>query len=306
MQFKKVCVAGTFDHLHAGHEALLHKAFEVGNHVVVGITSDAFVTEYKNAPVRLCDARREDLILWLGKSGFDGRYDLVVIDDPYEPALSSKSFEVLVVSEESSVRAHALNAMRVKNGLTPLILVTVPIHIAKDGKPISSSRIREGDIDTKGNLCMPNSMREALSIPLGIIVDIPRYTDVFASVGDMTTKILLEKGIVPRLIIVDNKVHRNVYHDLIPLLQNLTVPMVHIRSGPGYIAKEAIALLFAKYHGIIDVEGEEDLLVLPVVVYAPIGSIVYYGQPDVGMVEVVVTQEKKEEAIALLTKFSVQ
>ena len=42
-EFKKVAVGGTFDQLHKGHRALLRKSFEVGEKVVIGLTSDSFV-----------------------------------------------------------------------------------------------------------------------------------------------------------------------------------------------------------------------------------------------------------------------
>ena len=47
-EFKKVAVGGTFDQLHRGHRALLGKAFEVGDKVVIGLTSDAFVERWVN------------------------------------------------------------------------------------------------------------------------------------------------------------------------------------------------------------------------------------------------------------------
>ncbi len=40
MKYKKVAVGGSFDVLHIGHQALLEKAFEVGEFVLVGLTSN--------------------------------------------------------------------------------------------------------------------------------------------------------------------------------------------------------------------------------------------------------------------------
>jgi len=52
------------------------------------------------------------------------------------------------------------------------------------------------------------------------------------------------------------------------------------------------------------VDGEEDLLALPAIIHAPRGSILYYGQPNKGLACVIVTNEKKHEALALLARFS--
>jgi uncharacterized protein (UPF0218 family) len=56
------------------------------------------------------------------------------------------------------------------------------------------------------------------------------------------------------------------------------------------------------------VEGEEDLMVLPVIAAAPIGSIVYYGSPPIsgneGLVEVIITKETKKIVKDLINQFT--
>ncbi len=47
---------------------------------------------------------------------------------------------------------------------------------------------------------------------------------------------------------------------------------------------------------MVMVEGEEDLLTLVAVVLAPLGSLVAYGQPDRGIVIVVVSDVEKSLA----------
>jgi pantetheine-phosphate adenylyltransferase len=41
-KFPVVATGGTFDEIHTGHVMLLAKAFEVGNKVIIGISSDEF------------------------------------------------------------------------------------------------------------------------------------------------------------------------------------------------------------------------------------------------------------------------
>ena len=42
-RFRTAGVGGTFDELHKGHRALLMKAFEVADHVMIGLSSDKFI-----------------------------------------------------------------------------------------------------------------------------------------------------------------------------------------------------------------------------------------------------------------------
>ena len=41
-KYKKIAVGGTFDKFHKGHEKLLSTAFEMGEEVLIGVTSDNF------------------------------------------------------------------------------------------------------------------------------------------------------------------------------------------------------------------------------------------------------------------------
>jgi len=51
------------------------------------------------------------------------------------------------------------------------------------------------------------------------------------------------------------------------------------------------------------VDGEEDLAVLPVLLIAPLGFSIFYGQPNEGLVQVQVTEENKEQAYQFVNSF---
>ncbi len=334
--YAHVFVAGTFDGLHKGHIALLTRAFSEGERVTIGLTSDEFVKKFKVQSLKCkvlgYNNRKKELTTWLKKEGFFNRTAIVVIDNPYEPAVSVHGVDALVVSAETRPRGEEINRMRKIKGLAEFILIEVPIVDAVDSMPISSTRIRNGEIDTDGKLIMPETLRKVLHQPMGTILLSAsiqasirqKKGNTIVTVGDMTTKTFLDAGVIPQVMIIDRLVGRNPYDDAKSALRQFPVVFLSVTSGPGYIAKHAMGLIQRICNGqlsgkpqVIVVNGEEDLLVLPVILYAPIGSFVYYGQPPLrpdtdrdyegqagqGIVEVEVTKQKKAESKKLLSQF---
>lgn len=120
------------------------------------------------------------------------------------------------------------------------------------------------------------------------------------SVGDMVSRNLHEHHIIPQLAITDNRCMRKEIEERI--FPEKTV--FHISNPQGMITEEAIAAIRESLESgketQIVVDGEEDLLTLIAVQYAPEKSLVVYGQPNEGIVVVEVTFEKKAEAMAIL------
>ncbi len=121
-------------------------------------------------------------------------------------------------------------------------------------------------------------------------------------VGDFTALKAIEYGIKVDLYVVDNKVMRRPV-EAIPLRR---LKVFTARNPPGTITSEAWALINRvieyDFPVLLVVEGEEDLLALPVIKLAPSKAYVVYGQPHVGLVLVRVTEEKKKEIDVLLNK----
>ena len=152
-KFETVAVGGTFDLFHSGHRVLLMKAFEVGNHVIIGLCSDDFLKKMRK-PHRIASyaKRLEELKSLLKKNGVLERAEIIRLDDAYGITLSDKRIDAIVVSEETEPRAHKINEKRKSMGMSPLPIITVKMVLSEDHYPISSTRIWFEEIDREGHL----------------------------------------------------------------------------------------------------------------------------------------------------------
>jgi pantetheine-phosphate adenylyltransferase len=147
-----VATGGTFDHLHRGHEALLRKSFDVGDEVVIGVTSDEFVRRQGKVPDLPYEERVRELTAYLDRE-FPGRlYVIAELHDNFGPGIASPEVEAIVVSPETAAKVPIANRLRAEKGYRPLDVVVADWVLAKDGEKISSTRIRRGEIDREGGL----------------------------------------------------------------------------------------------------------------------------------------------------------
>jgi pantetheine-phosphate adenylyltransferase len=151
--FETVAMGGTFDLFHSGHRALIMKAFEIGNHVLIGLSSDAFLQKmWKPHGIAPYAQRLEELKAFLEKKGFLERAEIIPLNDAYGVTLSDTRIDAIVVSEETEPRAHEINEKRKSLGMPPLPIVTVKMILSEDHYPISSTRIWFEEIDREGHL----------------------------------------------------------------------------------------------------------------------------------------------------------
>ena len=79
-------------------------------------------------------------------------YAISKLQDDFGPAVLEGSVEALVVSEETIGQGEILNKLRAQKNLWPVKIITVPTVLAKDGKRISTTRIKNSEIDPDGNV----------------------------------------------------------------------------------------------------------------------------------------------------------
>ena len=150
MALKKTILGGTFDNFHKGHERLLKVAFDISDSVVVGVSSDQFAQRFRTGEMETYKMRNDVITHYADQFGKE--YKTIEINDFYGPSTTDPDLDAIVVSEETSLRAKEINAVRVKKNLAKLIVVEVPFVLSDDGRPISSERVRIGEIDKDGNL----------------------------------------------------------------------------------------------------------------------------------------------------------
>ncbi|QLH05042.1 DUF359 domain-containing protein [Nitrosopumilus oxyclinae] len=120
------------------------------------------------------------------------------------------------------------------------------------------------------------------------------------TIGDRTTEKMINFDLIPSLQIIDGLEKREKREP--PKLENateLTVdnPAAEITSESITVIKKAFTLQTPVR---LLVDGEEDLLVLPVCIHAPENAVVLYGQPNEGLVIVQITPEIRNRVQTLL------
>jgi hypothetical protein len=158
---------------------------------------------------------------------------------------------------------------------------------------------------------LPNSIRGQLKIPLGelipenqatksnILKHIPENSYVI-TVGDRTSEKMVNFGLIPAFQIIDNQEKRL---ERIPVKCDVSTelgcnnPAAEITTQSIDMIKKAFV---SKTPVRLVVNGEEDLLVIPVCIHAPKDAIVMYGQPNEGLVIVKITPEIRNKTQRLL------
>lgn len=336
-QLNNVVLGGTFDHFHAGHKALIDKALKIGKKITIGIaTEEIYKNKFLSETIEPFEIRKKSVEKFI-KNYLNRTYEIDII--PFSEFTGGvdkiKEVGAIVVSRETYFNALKINELRKKNNLKPMMIVIIKDVLAEDGKLISSERIRAGEIDRNGRsyelwvmgylgkskreLKMPESLRPILQKPLGNVykttkqllrcIDTSKHT-LIITVGDIITDSFLKVGVDPDVKIIDFKSRRkpikrdtlikdSLYKDCLYLNKPGTINLKTAEKLKQMIRKRSVG----PYGSWLIVDGEEDLLTLPAILFTPLNSLVLYGHWQYGIIAVEVDEEIKDKVRNIIKKF---
>jgi pantetheine-phosphate adenylyltransferase len=297
-------LGGTFDHFHIGHQFFLEFAANLANEVRVGVTTQELTLQKAFADqIESQQVRQENVTHFLQEKNIHG--ETFSLTDLFGPTLENSQIDAIAVTEMTKRGGEKINEERRKRGLSELPMYVCELLKDETGEFISSTRIRAGEIDRQGkvyaqvfknDLILNPTQREFFKARQGKIVQAPsqKFSHLYV-VGDIVLETFLKNNWRYNLGIYDQKNNRQNYTSAhLAQLQ----PSQKLQNSAGSITLKLVNLLQVSLkHSLnnILIDGEEDLSAVALVLLAPLGSAIYYGQPNEGMVEVIVTEELKEK-----------
>lgn len=147
-QAEHLIVGGSWDHFHAGHRYILLAAAERGKKIDVGISSDEMLREkLGHKPKHNFEERRRNVETFLKSLGVEN-FRTIELNGIYGNAVEEG--DVLIVTPETEENGRKINAKREELGREKLEIEVIKKLEALDGEVISSTRIRNNEIDENG------------------------------------------------------------------------------------------------------------------------------------------------------------
>jgi len=133
-----------------------------------------------------------------------------------------------------------------------------------------------------------------------LIDELRKVSGKIIAVGDRVSRELSALGVRVDVYVVDDRIERQ---NVEPFTMRGAVEL-RCENEPGTISEDAYAAIRDAVNMnepvVVRVRGEEDLLALVAIIEAPIGSLVIYGQPRMGVVLVDVDEKAKQNALSIL------
>ncbi len=345
MKFNIVVCGGTFDHFHKGHQSFLRFILSSSNKIILGLTTEKYARDKKlSNSIENYSKRKNSIEDFFRKENAQNRLEIEAIPNLFIPKKwEGLNIDAIAVSSDTRKGAEIINQDREKRGLSQLKVIVAPVIFTDSNKDLSSFRIRSGEINREGesyvsplwfkkNLVLPENLRQEFKKPFGeLFKDVKNSfknkNSLVITVGDITTKAFNEKSLGQNISVVDFKVAREKkFSNILELGFVGDENIFKIDNPAGHITKALFQKLSEIFKSnilkkiILEINGEEDLAVLPLVLLSPLGTIIYYGQPPLrpasakasaggqgfagqaGVVRVVVSEVSKDKAYSLISK----
>lgn len=314
-QYRAIGMGGTFDHFHSGHRHFLDFAAALADTLVVGITTPELSTHKVSAEqIESFEQRQKSVEEYLTQNNI--AHEIFRLNDVYGPTLQAGKVDAIAVTEQTVSGGAVINAQRSTLGLPEL-----PVHVCSllhdlSGELISSTRVRRGKINRAG-LIYATPIQDGLVLtpeqsaafttaqgPVVLTVDPTQLTMPTLVVGDIVSETFVQHHWPASLYIFDRRSARKQYESA--TLQELVAATssTTIANPAGQISKDAVTWLQQfcdnltaqqmTTPSVLQIEGEEDLITVAIVLLAPLGVRLYYGQPHQGMIELQITEAVKE------------
>jgi len=143
-------------------------------------------------------------------------------------------------------------------------------------------------------------------VTVELVTEILKKAPKVIAVGDTTTEKLVGFGFIPDISVTDCKEKRVIKTSKFEYPVDKTI---HLQNKPGELSEQVVLevrkLIITnacdvKIRMLID--GEEDLVALPFLMYSPNNWVICYGQPNEGLVIVQVSEESKKKAVLIFNK----
>jgi hypothetical protein len=329
-------IGGTFDRFHAGHLSLIEAGLSECSSIEAWLTADHLAL-LKDPWVNPWDTRTLEMKEALGDDA--GRVRFHVLEDNYGPAPAHTDATAIICTDETRDVCVEINRLREEAGLPPLHIIVSDHSMAWDGEPISSSRIRAGEIDREGRPWIPRAIRDGKAVmtpqveaelkePFGRLFRGPEdepsvamthvlehiesgFAPVIA-VGDVTVRTLQDLGRPADIALIDGLTKREPWEGADGIDASLYDRTLSCSSPAGCLTPSLLraceeAIEFWKDSGhtsLIDIDGEEDLAPLVLHPLAPLNAVVLYGQPGKGVVVRRCGEDAKQRCRRLLSEFA--
>lgn len=301
---RTIGLGGTFDHFHAGHEQFLKFAAQLGTKLVIGVAQPQLTkSKLHSELIQSPPVRKKAVHKFCQQENILA--EITDLNDVFGPTLERSNIYGLCVTRNTLGGAEKINQVRQKMGLKQLEIFECPLFKDESGQILSSSRIRVGEVNRQGQVYqllfkldqkLTAKQRHYFTLPQGNLIEeiSPHAPGLKVVVGDTSLEKFMKRHWAYDLGVFDGRVMRHEYHS--PLLDKIETPPKSA-NPPGLItaqlAQDLVSSLINKTKHLF-VTGEEDLAAVALMLLLPLGSRIYYGQPKDGLVEMIVTEQKKD------------